>query len=164
MTSALAIAGIAISFGAVGVSSASAFFSHRQLKLAEQLRARDFEANVVAELVGVHRHSGEVEYEVAVTNAGPAVARDVGVAIVEWRANKPFGRRLSEALVAPALLRGERRVVRQPLPAEAARFDDRSSSTELHSDYFDDNGVRNLRLGLVFEDSFVLTPPEPKIS
>jgi hypothetical protein len=61
--------------------------------------------------------------------------------------------------VAPALLRGEQRTVL--LTLDDVDLDDRSLSVELHSDYYDDNGVRNERLAFVFDDTLVLTPPQP---
>lgn len=161
MTSTLAIAGIVISGAALGIAAASATFARRQLQLAERLGQRDFEATVVAELVGVEEDR-TVRYAILVTNAGPAVARDVDIAIVEWT-DSPFGRRLVEADVAPALLRGEQRKVELELPIEGVRFDDRDVSIELHADYYDDNGVRNERLALVYRDDFLPTPPQPPI-
>jgi len=161
VTTALAIAGILISGSALGISAASALFARRQLQRVDRQLARDFEATVVAELVGFHRREDDLHYEVAVTNAGPAVARDVDVSLVEWTDAGPFCRSLAEAHVAPALLRGERRRVVLPLRVADARFDDRSVSIELHAAYYDDNGVRNERLAYVFESSFVLTPPQP---
>jgi hypothetical protein len=163
MTTTLAIAGILISGAALGISAVSAVFSRRQLELGERQRERDFEATVVAELVGVHRRDAAVHYEVSVTNAGPAVARDVDVSLVEWTDATALGRALAEADVAPALLRGERRTVILKLAAADARFDDRSVSIELHADYYDDNGVRNERLAFVSQGSFVLTPAPPAI-
>lgn len=159
MTAALAIAGIAVSGGALLISAATALFLRRQLALAERHRARDFAASVVAELVEVGRCADALHYEIAVINAGPAVARDVDVAIVEWVGDRPIGRTIAEASVAPALLRGERRVVALSVPSAEAKFDDREVSIELHADYYDDNGSRNERLALVYEDSLLLMPP-----
>jgi len=153
------MAGLGISGIALGISAVSAVFSRRQLELGERQRARDFEATVVVELVGVDRRDSNVHYEVSVTNAGPAVARDVDLSLVEWTDASAFGRSLAEASVAPALLRGERRLVVLSLDVADQRIEDRSVSVELHADYYDDNGVRNERLALVFEGSFVLTPP-----
>ena len=66
---------------------------------------------------------------------------------------------LSPRKVAPALLRGERRSITLELPGDNARFDDRTIAVELNADYYDDNGVRNERLALVLEDTFVQLPP-----
>ena len=160
MASTIAIIGIAISAFALAIAGATAIFAHRQLNLTERQRQRDFEATVVVELIGVTGREHVLDYEILVTNAGPAVARDVSVAILEW-SNNPFGRQLVEAEVAPALLRGEQRTVALELPIEQARFDDRTVSIELVAEYYDDNGVRSERLALVFSDGLVLTPPQP---
>jgi len=153
----LAVIGILISGAALGLSAASALFARRQLRLAERLQSREFRATVVAELVGLHRRDDAIHYELAVTNAGPAVARDVDLSIVEWSDARPLGIALSEVDVAPALLRGERREVILRLATADARFDDRGISIELGTDYWDDNGLRNVRLGLVTEDGLILT-------
>ena len=158
----MATAGIVISGAALGISAFSALFARRQLQLAERSRARDFEATVVAELVGVRRADDALHYELQVTNAGPAVARDVDVSLVEWR-ESDLGRLLAQSEVAPALLRGERRAASLEL-RDASKTLDRTVSVELHADYYDDNGVRNERLAFVVEDSFVLTPPQPPSS
>jgi len=84
MTTWLATAGIVISGVALGISGLSALFARRQLQLAERSRGRDFEATVVAELVGACQDEDAVRYEIRVTNAGPAVARDVDVSLIEW--------------------------------------------------------------------------------
>jgi hypothetical protein len=152
---------LVISGAALGVAASSAWFSRRQLHLAERQRERDFEATVVAELVGFSRTSETLDYELRLTNAGPAVARDVDVSIVEWADGRPLGRAIHTVDVAPALLRGEQRTVTMRLPVDDARFDDRSRSIEIGSDYFDDNGVRNVRLAFVFDGDLVLTPPQP---
>jgi hypothetical protein len=159
VTSALSIAANAISAGALA-ASASALFAWRQLELAKRQRERDFEATVVAELVRVERRSASLCYEICVTNAGPAVARDVDVSIVEWIQDRPLGRSLCAIDVAPALLRGEQRIVSLELNSADLRFDDRHVSTELHAAYYDDNGVRNDRLAFVVEDALALTPPQ----
>jgi hypothetical protein len=122
MTTALAVVGLAVSGGALGVSVVSAVFARRQLQLAGRQRERDFEATVVAGLVRVTREPDAISYELLVTNAGPAVARDVGVAIVEWSDDGPFGESIDEADVAPALLRGEQRGVTVRLPLETGAF------------------------------------------
>jgi hypothetical protein len=158
---AVAIAGLVVSCGAFAVAAASAWFSQRQLRLSERQRERDFEATVVAELMSVNRNADTLDYELLVTNAGPAVARDVDVSIVEWNDEGPLGQMIETVDVAPALLRGEQRTVTLRLPIEKARFEDRSRSIELASDYFDDNGVRNVRLAFMFDDELVLTPPQP---
>jgi hypothetical protein len=160
MTNSLAAAGILISGAALGASALSALFARRQLLLAERLRARDFEATVVAELVGVRRHDAAVDYEIEVTNAGPAVARDVDLSLIEWRAHS-VGKVLADTDVAPALVRGEGRRVVLRLEESDALTSDREVSVELHSDYYDDNGVRNERLAFLVGDGFVLTPPQP---
>jgi hypothetical protein len=131
------------------------------LLLADRLRERDFEATVVAELVGFERTSDVLAYELQVTNAGPAVARDVEVSIVVWTDETAFGRRIDTVDVAPALLRGEQRRATLHLPLHEAEFADRSRSIEIGSDYFDDNGVRNIRLAFVYDGQLVLTPPQP---
>jgi hypothetical protein len=102
-----------------------------------------------------------VRYEIRVTNAGPAVARDVDVSLIEW-GDTSLGKVLAQADVAPALLRGERRAVSLEL-ANATKTRDRDVSVELHADHYDDNGVRNERLALVVDDTFVLTPPQPRL-
>jgi hypothetical protein len=160
MTSWLATVGIVISGAALGISSVSALFARRQLQLAERSRGRDFEATVVAELVEVHRADDAIRFDVQVTNAGPAVARDVDISLVEWGGTS-LGTVIAEAEVAPALLRGERRAVSLDLP-DASKTLDLDVSVELHTDYYDDKGVRNERLALVIDDSFVLTPPQPR--
>jgi hypothetical protein len=158
---ALAVAGLVVSCGAFAVAGASAWFSRRQLQLSERQRERDFEATVVAELVSFNRNPETLDYELWVTNAGPAVARDVDVSIVEWNDEGPFGYQIDTVDVAPALLRSEQRTVTLRLPIERARFQDRSRSIELASDYFDDNGVRNVRLAFMSDGDLVLTPPQP---
>jgi hypothetical protein len=161
VTLAFAVAGLIISGSALGVAATSAWFSRQQLYLAERQRERDFEATVVAELVRFSRSAEMLDYELRVTNAGPAVARDVDVSIVVWTDDGPLGRTIHTVDVAPALLRGEQRTVTLRLPVDEARFDDRSRSIEIASDYFDDNGVRNVRLAFVFDGDLVLTPPQP---
>jgi hypothetical protein len=161
MTTWLATAGIVISGVALGISGISALFARRQLQLAERSRGRDFEATVVAELVGARQDEDAVRYEIRVTNAGPSVARDVDVSLIEW-GDTSLGKVLAQADVAPALLRGERRAVSLEL-ANATKTRDRDVSVELHADYYDDNGVRNERLALVVDDTFVLTPPQPRL-
>jgi hypothetical protein len=84
MTSWLATVGIVISGAALAISSLSALFARRQLQLAERSRGRDFEATVVAELIEVHRAEDAIRFDDQVTNADPAVARDVDVSLVEW--------------------------------------------------------------------------------
>jgi hypothetical protein len=160
VTATLSVVGIALSASALVISAASALFARRQLEVVDRQRARDFEATVVAELVACTRDADGFAYEVAVINAGPAVARDVDVELVEWT-DAPLGRARAQADVAPALMRGERRRVSLRLAAADARFDDRAVSIELNADYYDDNGVRNERLALVMGESFVLTPPQP---
>jgi hypothetical protein len=118
----------------------------------------------VAELVGFTRGPETLNYEVLVTNAGPAVARDIDVCIVEWNDDGTFGHKIDAADLAPALLRGEQRRVVLRLPLDRARFEDRSRSIELMSDYYDDNGVRNVRLAFMFDGELVLTPPQPPYS
>jgi hypothetical protein len=162
-TLAIALGGLIISCIAAGVAAWGAWFARQQLRLATRQRERDFEATVVAELSDFRRLEGYLIYEVAVTNAGPAVARDVDVAIVKWTDETPLGVTIHRADVAPALLRGERRTVALELPVAEARFEDRTRSIELYGAYFDDNGVRNERLGFVFEGSLVLTPPQPPV-
>jgi hypothetical protein len=125
------------------------------------MRERDFEATVVAELVGFEREPDLLVYELHVTNAGPAVARDVDVSIVVSTDGSAFGRYIDRVDVAPALLRGEQRTVMLRLPLDEAEFADRSRSIEIGSDYFDDNGVRNVRLAFVYDGQLVLTPPQP---
>jgi hypothetical protein len=161
MTIALAVAGIAVSFAALGIALASARFARRQLQLSERQHERDFEATVVAELVRFNWGTETLDYEVLVTNAGPAVARDVDISVVEWSDEGPFGERIDTVDVSPALLRGEQRTVTVRLPVGRATFGDRSRSIELASDYFDDNGVRNVRLAFVYDGELVLTPPQP---
>jgi hypothetical protein len=161
MAITLAVAGLVVSCGAFAVAAASAWFSRRQLQLSERQRERDFEATVVAELVSFNRCAETFDYELLVTNAGPAVARDVDVSIVEWNDEGPLGHMIETVDVAPALLRGEQRTVTLRLPIEKARFEDRSRSIELASDYFDDNGVRNVRLAFMFDGDLLLTPPQP---
>lgn len=143
------------------VSATGALYARRQLRLADRVRQREFEATVVAELVDSAANDQGIEYRLAVTNAGPAVARAVDVALVAWTGDSLFGKRLAEAYVAPALVRGDRRIIALRLAAADARFDDREVSIELQANYIDDNGIRDERLGFVFEDSMVLTPPEP---
>lgn len=104
------------------------------------------------------------QYEVRVTNAGPAVARDVDVGLTIWTDESGLGRVIDGAEVAPALLRGEQRVVTLVLPQDERRFDDRSCSLEMFATYYDDNGPRNQRVAFVFEDSLVLTPPQPPLA
>jgi hypothetical protein len=72
---ALAVTGLVISGAAFGVAALSVSFSRRQLDLADRQRERDFEATVVAELVSFSRRPGTLDYELRVTNAGPAGAR-----------------------------------------------------------------------------------------
>jgi hypothetical protein len=81
------------------------------------------------------------------------------VSLVEW-GDTSLGKVLAEAEVAPALLRGERRAVSLELP-DAVKTRDRAVSVELHTDYYDDNGVCNERLALVIDDSFMLALPQP---
>ena len=131
------------------------------MHLAERSRARDFEATVVAELVGVHAHDEGIGYELQITNAGPAVARDVDVSLIKWDDSGPLGITLAHSEVAPALLRGERRTVSLTLQ-DRSLANDRAISIELNADYYDDNGVRNERLAFVVDDSLVLTPPPPR--
>jgi hypothetical protein len=161
MTVTAAIAGLIISGAAPGVAAFSALFSRRQLHLAERQRERDFEATVVAELVSFSRNSETLDYALRVTNAGPAVARDVDISIVVWTGESPFGRKIDSADIAPALLRGEQRTATLRLPVDEGQFDDRSRSIEIGSDYYDDNGVRNVRLAFVYDGELVLTPPQP---
>ncbi len=157
----LNLIGIVISGCALGVAGTSAAFALRQLKLAERLQLRDFEATVVCELESYERTSEGLRYGLKVTNAGPAVARDVDVSLVEWTGDSVLGMSLAEAGVAPAMLRGEQRLVTLELLAEhAAGLDDRSRSIEVMCDYYDDNGVRNHRLAFVVEGDLVLTPPQ----
>ncbi len=157
----LAIIGLVVSSGALSVAAMSAWFLRRQLIIFERQHERDFEATVVAELVSFSRGSATLDYEVLVTNAGPAVARDIDLSIVEWMAEKPFGDAIETVAVAPALLRGEQRTVTVRLPVERACFEDRTRSIELMSDYFDDNGVRNVRLAFMGDSDLILTPPQP---
>src|SRR5579859_890804 len=127
MTVGLATAGILISGAALAISALSALFARRQLRLTERSRTRDFEATVVAELTRVHAYEERIEYELQITNAGPAVARDVYIALVKWDAAGGLGQALDEAQVAPALLRGERRNVSLTL-RDRALANDRASS------------------------------------
>ena len=161
MTLVLAVVGLAVSCGALGASIATAMLSRRHLQLVDRQRERDFEATVVVELAKFSRSSSTLDYGVRVTNAGPAVARDVDLSIVEWNDESAFGEKIDRVDVAPALLRGEQRTVTLRLPLERARFEDRSRSIELMSDYYDDNGVRNTRLAFVFDGELILTPPQP---
>jgi hypothetical protein len=157
----LSVAGLVVSGGALGVAGISALFARKQLQLAERLRARDFEATVVAEMHEIQALDTGTKYTLKVTNAGPAVARDVSIYLTVWTDETPLSRIIDSANVAPALLRGEQRLATIELPSDEARFDDRSRSTEIDTAYYDDNGVRNERLAFVFEDSLVLTPPQP---
>jgi hypothetical protein len=161
MTLTFAIVGLALSCGALGASTATVILSRRHLQLVDRQRERDFEATVVAELARFARTPSTLDYEIRVTNAGPAVARDVDVSVVEWNDETVFGEKIETVDVAPALLRGEQRTVMVHLPLERARFDDRSRSIELMSDYYDDNGVRNIRLAFVYDGELILTPPQP---
>jgi len=160
----LSIVGLVISGAALAVSAASALFVSRQLRLAERQRERDFEAVVVAELVHLNRRAMALDYTLRVTNAGPVVARDVDVSVVRWTNEQPLGWVITESDVGPALLRGEQRTVELHLPADEARFDDRSRSVEITANYYDDNGARQTRLAFICGDDakdVVLTPPQP---
>lgn len=77
------------------------------------------------------------------TNAGPAVARDVDVTLTLSTDESELGRAIDATDVAPALLRGEQRVVTVVLPCNEARFDDPGRSLEIVASYYDDNGLRN---------------------
>src|SRR5687767_8691 len=136
----IAVIGLVISGGALGVSAASLWFARRQLQLAERLRVRDFEAIVVVELEEWNSVRDRSVYKLRVTNAGPAVARDVSVEIVEFTDEKPLGFVLGTAAVAPVLLRGEQRTVtvEQFWPE-----DEDTIAVNFVASYFDDNGVRN---------------------
>jgi hypothetical protein len=154
--------GLLVSGAALAVSGLSALFAWRQYRLAESRHARDYAATVVVELARSVALRGNISYALRVTNAGPAVARDVDVELVDWTIDNPRGRRIHRAHVAPALLRGEQREVSLELPQEDARFDDRSHVIEVQADYFDDNGLRNERLAHVLSaNELILTPPVP---
>ena len=157
---ALASTGIVISSIALGVSAASAMFAHRQLQLGERRRQRDFEATVVAALTGIDRTPDAFLYELSVTNAGPAVARDVDISMVAWTDETTLGLSVARADVAPALLRGERRTSVLNLTLKEAHLNDHSVSIELWAGDDDDNGVRNERVAWAFasEDSRLLAP------
>ena len=110
--------------------------------------------------MNVSRGSNHYLYELRVTNAGPAVARDVSVDLVEWADERNgLGYIVDHQDVAPALQRGEQRDVILRLPTDAARFENRSVAYEIGADYYDDNGLRNERLALAFDDSLILLPP-----
>jgi hypothetical protein len=109
---------------------------------------------------GRHGLSEDLRYRLRVTNAGPAVARDLTIQLVVWT-DAPGGFELDSVDVAPALLRGEQREMSLLLCAEEAKFDDINRSIEIHAAYYDDNGVRSGRLAFVFEDDLVLSPPQP---
>ena len=114
----------------------------------------------VVELSTVSGNTKSLIYELRVTNAGPAVARDVSVELVKWT-DEATGSSIDRVDVAPALLRGEQRPVTLTLPRSDAHFDERSEAIEVRADYYDDNGVRDERLASVYEDDLVLTPPQP---
>jgi hypothetical protein len=90
--SGVTAATLVLSFGAAVTAGLSAWFVRAQFLLQSEVRRRDFEATVVAELVGVRavEERRRREYEVRVTNAGPAVARDVDVSIAVW-SDSPLG-------------------------------------------------------------------------
>lgn len=160
MTEVLAVTGICVSVAALIVSLRGEIVARRHVQLVERQRRRDFGATVVAEQLGFERTTSECTYTLRVTNAGPATARDVDVALVEWTDEDPIGRTLAEVEVAPALLRGDHRTVRLALPVEDARFDDRGVAIELSSAYYDDNGGRSERLALVVDGALIQLPPE----
>lgn len=137
-------------------------FSRAQLRISSRQHERDFGATVVVELNKVHRTVDDYVYDLRVTNVGPAVARDVSVDLVEWSDERgDLGLTIDRDDVAPILQRGEQRDALLRLPVEQARFDDISVALEIGADYYDDNGVRNERLALVFEDQIVLLPVRP---
>lgn len=125
---------------ALGVAGTSVWYARKQFHLAERLRGRDFEATVVVKrLGGVGTYVKDMTYSLRVTNAGPAVARDVSVELQLWTDGTELGRSLHRVDVAPAMLRGEQRNITLRLPLEESRFDDRSRSLEIHADYYNDS-------------------------
>ena len=162
----MALVSLLVSVGSLLVAlSALGFsvrFSRAQLRISSRQHKRDFGATVVVELNTVNLTIGNYVYDLRVTNVGPAVARDVSVDLVEWSDERgDLGLTIDRAEVAPTLQRGERRDAVLRLPVEQARFDDSSVALEIGADYYDDNGVRNERLALVFEDQIVLLPVPP---
>ena len=152
--------GVVLGVFAIAVSIASAWFAREQVRVARRQAGRDFGATVLVEPIKVWRRSDHYLYELRVTNAGPAVARDVSVDLVEWADERNgLGHSVDQQEVAPVLQRGEQRDVILKLPTEAARFEDRSVAYEIGADYYDDNGLRNERLALAFGGSLILLPP-----
>jgi hypothetical protein len=152
--------GVVLAIVAISVSIASAWFAREQVRLARRQSTRDFGATVLIRGHRVTRTDEDYLYELTLVNAGPAAARDVTVDLVEWSDEREgLGRAVDREDAVALLQRGEEWGALLRLPISAARFHDRTVAYEIGADYYDDNGVRNERLALVFDDSLILLPP-----
>lgn len=148
MDASLAVSLVALAFAGIsaGIAGISAWYSHGQLNLNERRNRRDYEATVVIELVShvMHRRD-RVTYELLVTNAGPAVARDVSIELVEpnqrsdWDDEASMFVVLGGAAVAPAMVPHEQRRVKLE---QATGSSEDTVAFEFHVSYWDDNGPR----------------------
>lgn len=155
----MALAGIILGIVAIAVSIAGVWFAREQVSVARRQNRRDSVATVLIRAHRVTRTDEHYVYQLTLLNAGPAVARDITVDLVEWSDERGKLGYSIDSDDGAVLQRGEEWEAVLRLPAAAARFHDRTVAYEIGADYYDDNGVHNERLALAFDDSLLLLPP-----
>jgi hypothetical protein len=135
-----------------------AYLAYKQSGLARAELTKRGTAHVVAELVvPVEREKHQTIYRFAVTNAGPAVARDVSILIsVPVPGRDGLETVLGEGRIPAALLAGERRTVEVTL----SQVDSERLDLYVAGAWFDErDAVDGAELGVIRGDEWDLTPP-----